>query len=84
MEFIRGLAAEGTSVLFSTHDVAEVQRYAARALVLADGELLFDGTPAEFLAEAGRRSASGTSRTRSSRSCVRGGSDDARCCARTC
>jgi ABC-2 type transport system ATP-binding protein len=52
--FIRGLAAEGTSVLFSTHDVAEVQRYAARALVLADGRLLFDGTPGEFLAEAGR------------------------------
>jgi ABC-2 type transport system ATP-binding protein len=52
--FIRGLAAEGTSVLFSTHDVAEVQRYAARALVLADGRLLFDGTPSEFLAAAGR------------------------------
>jgi ABC-type phosphate/phosphonate transport system ATPase subunit len=31
-----------------------VQRYAARALVLADGRLLFDGTPGEFLAEAGR------------------------------
>jgi ABC-2 type transport system ATP-binding protein len=52
--FIRGLAVAGTSVLFSTHDVAEVQRYADRALVLADGRLLFDGTPAEFLAEAGR------------------------------
>ena len=52
--FIGGLAAEGTSVLFSTHDVAEVQRYAARALVLADGRLLFDGTPSEFLAAAGR------------------------------
>ncbi len=52
--FIRDLAAEGTSVVFSTHDVTEVQRYAARALVLADGRLLFDGTPGEFLAEAGR------------------------------
>jgi ABC-2 type transport system ATP-binding protein len=51
--FIRGLAAEGTSVVFSTHDVNEVQRYAARALVLADGGLLFDGTPAAFLAQAG-------------------------------
>ena len=29
--FIRGLAADGTSVVFSTHDVNEVQRYAARA-----------------------------------------------------
>jgi ABC-2 type transport system ATP-binding protein len=52
--FIRGLAAEGTCVVFSTHDVHEVQRYAARALVLADGRLLFDGSPAGFLAEAGR------------------------------
>jgi ABC-2 type transport system ATP-binding protein len=50
--FIRGLAGEGTSVLFSTHDVSEVWRYASRALVLAAGRLLFDGTPAEFLAQA--------------------------------
>jgi ABC-2 type transport system ATP-binding protein len=50
--FIRGLAADGTSVVFSTHDVNEVQRYAARALVLADGRLLFDGSPAAFLAQA--------------------------------
>jgi ABC-2 type transport system ATP-binding protein len=50
--FIRDLAAEGTSVVFSTHDVGEVQRYAARALVLADGALLFDGSPAALLEEA--------------------------------
>jgi ABC-2 type transport system ATP-binding protein len=50
--FIRDLSADGTSVVFSTHDVNEVQRYASRALVLADGELLFDGSPASFLAEA--------------------------------
>jgi ABC-2 type transport system ATP-binding protein len=50
--FIGALAADGTSVVFSTHDVNEVQRYAARVLVLADGELLFDGSPASFLAEA--------------------------------
>jgi ABC-2 type transport system ATP-binding protein len=57
--FIRGLAGEGTCVVFSTHDVHEVQRYAARALVLADGRLLFDGTPAEFLAAAHGRQADG-------------------------
>jgi ABC-2 type transport system ATP-binding protein len=51
--FIRDLAAEGTSVVFSTHDVNEVQRYASRALVLADGRLLFDGSPSAFLAAAG-------------------------------
>ena len=50
--FIRDLVAEGTSVVFSTHDVGEVWRYASRALVLSAGRLLFDGTPAEFLSEA--------------------------------
>ncbi len=47
-EFIGGLAARGTTVMFSTHDVAEAERYGERVLVLADGELLFDGTPAEL------------------------------------
>jgi ABC-2 type transport system ATP-binding protein len=48
-EFISGLAARGTTVVFSTHNVGEAERYADRVLVLADGELLFDGTPAEIL-----------------------------------
>ena len=47
-EFIGGLAARGTTILFSTHNVAEAERYAGRVLVLGDGELLFSGTPAEF------------------------------------
>ena len=44
-EFIGAL---GTTVVFSTHDVGEVERYATRVLLLADGELLFTGTPAEL------------------------------------
>jgi ABC-2 type transport system ATP-binding protein len=44
-EFIGGLAERGTTVVFSTHNVAEVERYASRVLVLGDGELLFVGTP---------------------------------------
>ena len=44
-EFISGL---GTTVVFSTHDVGEVERYATRVLLLADGDLLFTGTPAEL------------------------------------
>jgi ABC-2 type transport system ATP-binding protein len=48
-EFLRGLAAAGRSVLFSTHNVSEAQRYADRVLVLADGALVFDGTPQELL-----------------------------------
>src|SRR4051794_15342999 len=38
----------GTTVLFSTHDVGEAERQADRLLVLADGELLFAGTPAQL------------------------------------
>jgi ABC-2 type transport system ATP-binding protein len=44
-EFISAL---GTTVVFSTHDVGEVERYATRVLLLADGELLFTGTPSEL------------------------------------
>jgi ABC-2 type transport system ATP-binding protein len=47
-EFIGELAQRGTTVVFSTHDVGEVERYATRVLLLADGELLFTGTPAEL------------------------------------
>jgi len=46
--FITGMAARGTTVVYSTHDVGEAERYANRLLVLADGELLFIGTPAEL------------------------------------
>jgi ABC-2 type transport system ATP-binding protein len=47
-EFIAMLAGRGTTILFSTHNVAEAERYAGRILVLGDGELLFTGTPAEL------------------------------------
>jgi len=43
--FISSLAARGTSVIFATHDISEAERHAERVLVLADGELLFSGTP---------------------------------------
>ena len=49
-QFIGGL---GTTVVFSTHDVGEAERCADRLLVLADGELLFTGTPAELEATTG-------------------------------
>jgi ABC-2 type transport system ATP-binding protein len=47
-EFIGGLAGHGTTIVFSTHNVAEAEHYARRVLVLGDGELLFTGTPAEL------------------------------------
>jgi ABC-2 type transport system ATP-binding protein len=39
------------TVVYSTHDVGEAERYADRVLVLADGELLFEGTPQELQAQ---------------------------------
>jgi ABC-2 type transport system ATP-binding protein len=39
------------TVVYSTHDVGEAERYADRVLVLADGELLFSGTPEELQAQ---------------------------------
>ncbi len=47
-QFISDLTERGTTVVFSTHNVAEVERYAHRVLLLADGELLFTGTPSEL------------------------------------
>jgi ABC-2 type transport system ATP-binding protein len=55
-EFVSGLAADGTTVIFSTHDIQEAERYGHRLLVLADGEALFDGSPEE-LREVVRREA---------------------------
>jgi ABC-type multidrug transport system ATPase subunit len=34
--------------VFCTHDISEAERHGDRILVLADGELLFNGTPAEL------------------------------------
>ncbi len=51
-EFVRGLTAHGTSVVFSTHNVSEAERYAQRVLVLREGELIFDG-PSRALAREG-------------------------------
>jgi ABC-2 type transport system ATP-binding protein len=47
-EFVAGLAGRGTSVVFSTHDIQEAERYGQRLLVLADGESLFDGSSGEL------------------------------------
>jgi ABC-2 type transport system ATP-binding protein len=58
-EFVGGLAARGTTVVYSTHNVQEAERYADRLLVLADGELLFAGTPRELEAAVGAGDAVG-------------------------
>jgi ABC-2 type transport system ATP-binding protein len=51
-QFIAELARGGTSVVFSTHIVAEAERHARRVVVLDQGNLLFDGLPVELIREA--------------------------------
>ena len=47
-QFILRLAADGTTVVYATHNVQEADRYADQLVVLADGERLFDGSPREL------------------------------------
>jgi ABC-2 type transport system ATP-binding protein len=47
-EFILELAGGGTTVVYSTHNVQEADRHANTVAVLADGELLFMGSPREL------------------------------------
>ncbi len=51
--FIGTHSERGRCVVFSTHNVAEAERYAQQVIVLADGELLFSGSPRELARAAG-------------------------------
>ncbi|WP_339104269.1 ABC transporter ATP-binding protein [Haloterrigena salinisoli] len=50
---IEDLAAGGTTVVLTTHDMAEAERLADRVGLLADGSLVARGTPAALVAEHG-------------------------------
>jgi ABC-2 type transport system ATP-binding protein len=50
--FIRTLADAGTSVIFSTHNVGEAERYGDRVIVLDEGRMVFDGTAQELMRAA--------------------------------
>ena len=52
-EFLRALASQGTAIVFSTHNVAEAERNANRVIVLADGELIYEGSAKELEDEVG-------------------------------
>ena len=57
-DFVATLAREDrTTVVYTTHNVAEAERHADRLLVLADGELLFTGTPAALEEATGEHDA---------------------------
>ena len=47
-EYIAGLAGTGTAIIYATHYIDEADRYADTVVVLADGELLFAGSPREL------------------------------------
>jgi ABC-2 type transport system ATP-binding protein len=56
-EFVSGLAKGGTTVIYSTHQIEEATHYGDRLLVLADGEVLFEGSFAAMRKAAGARGA---------------------------
>lgn len=49
VEILRDLAAEGHSVLLATHDVELVAEVASRVMVIAEGEIVADGTTADVV-----------------------------------
>lgn len=51
MERISSLSALGYTIIFSTHDPNQALMHASRVLVLSDGHILADGTPALSLTE---------------------------------
>jgi ABC-2 type transport system ATP-binding protein len=52
-DLFEGLAAGGTTVLLTSHSMAEVERLADRVGILRAGELVAVGTPADLVAEHG-------------------------------
>ena len=57
VDLVRRLGAEGRTVLVSSHILAEVERMADRVLVVVNGRLVAEGTPAgvqELLAQSAR------------------------------
>ncbi len=51
MEFIRDLNREGTTILLITHDMHLALEYVPRAVVLSEGEIIADSSPARILVD---------------------------------
>lgn len=52
MQYVRNYAADGRSVLFVSHSMADVARYASRVLVMNDARIVMDGTVGEVFSRA--------------------------------
>lgn len=50
MQLLRGLADHGSGVAFITHDMRLTAQYADRCVALAEGQVVFDGPPADLYA----------------------------------
>ena len=48
-KFIHELAGSGTTIMFASHNIEEVEHYADKVIVLADGDGLFAGSPRQLL-----------------------------------
>jgi len=57
---MRGLASGGRTVLFATHYLEEADEFADRAVLMAHGEIVADGTPGEIKAKVGSRTVRAT------------------------
>jgi sodium transport system ATP-binding protein len=55
LDFIRGVAAGGKAILFSTHYMTEAELLCRRIGVIHRGRLLEEGTPAEVMRNTGAR-----------------------------
>ena len=55
-ELLRSLAAQGRSILFCSHMLEVVERVCSRIVILAKGEQIASGTPAEIAASVGAQS----------------------------
>ena len=52
-DFLGELVGRGTAIVYSTHNVQEAEAHADRVMILAEGELRFEGAPRALEAEAG-------------------------------
>ena len=54
LEAVKGCAAEGKGVLFSTHIMTEVEKICDRAAIIHRGAILVDGAVGEIMAASGK------------------------------